>query len=191
MLLMLLLFGWLAGFYIVPEGLAVPYARSLHGSTLTVGLLMAAMPLGMVMGAFLLGRVAAPSARIRMMGWLAVLSCAPLIGSAWSPPLWAVLLLWAFAGAGGAFQLAAAAAFVQALSASTRATAFGLAQSGLYAVQGLGILAGGAIAELIGAPLAVGLAGLVGLTAATMLAMSWTQMRGRLIQAQRAETAGA
>ena len=26
----LLLFGWLAGFYIVPEGLAAPYARSLH-----------------------------------------------------------------------------------------------------------------------------------------------------------------
>jgi hypothetical protein len=56
-----------------------------------------------------------PSARIRMMGWLAVLSCAPLIGSAWSPPLWAVLALWTLAGAGGAYQLAAAAVFVQAL----------------------------------------------------------------------------
>ncbi len=186
LLLTLLLFGWLAGFYIVPEGLAVPYARSLHGSTLTVGLLMAAMPLGMVIGAFLLGRVAAPSARIRMMGWLAVLSCAPLIGSAWGPPLWAVLLLWTLAGAGGAYQLAAAAAFVQALRPATRARAFGLAQSGLYAVQGLGILAGGAAAEAIGAQLAVGLAGLVGLTAATMLAMSWTHLRVRLIQAQRA-----
>ena len=185
-LLTLLLFGWLAGFYIVPEGLSVPYARSLHGSTLTVGLLMAAMPLGMVIGAFLLGRVAVPSARIRMMGWLAVLSCAPLIGSAWDPPLWAVLLLWTLAGAGGAYQLAAAAAFVQALRPATRARAFGLAQSGLYAVQGLGILAGGAVAQAIGAPLAVGLAGLVGLTAATMLAVSWTHVRGSLIQAQRA-----
>jgi hypothetical protein len=184
LLLTLLLFGWLAGFYIVPEGLAAPYARSLHGSTLTVGLLMAAVPLGMVAGAFLLGRVAAPSARIRMMGWLAVLSCAPLIGSAWSPPLWAVLTLWILAGAGGAYQLAAAAAFVQALRPDTRARAFGVAQSGLYAVQGLGILAGGAVAQLIGAPLAVGLAGLAGLTAATMLAMSWTQLRGRLIQAR-------
>ena len=55
MLLTLLLFGWLAGFCIVPEGLAAPSARSLHGSMLTLGLLMAAMPLG----AFLLGRVAA------------------------------------------------------------------------------------------------------------------------------------
>jgi MFS family permease len=138
----------------------------------------------MVAGAFLLGRVAAPSARIRMMGWLAVLSCAPLIGSAWSPPLWAVLTLWILAGAGGAYQLAAAAAFVQALRPDTRARAFGVAQSGLYAVQGLGILAGGAVAQLIGTPLAVGLAGLAGLTAATMLAMSWTQLRGRLIQAR-------
>jgi MFS family permease len=91
LLLTLLLFGWLAGFYIVPEGLAAPYARSLHGNALTVGLLMAAVPLGMVIGAFLISRIAVPSARIRMMGWLAVLSCAPLIGSAWSPrcgPCW-------------------------------------------------------------------------------------------------------
>lgn len=39
-------------------------------------------------------------------------------------------------------------------------------------MQGLGILAGGAVAQTIGAPLAVSLAGLLGLTAATMLAMS-------------------
>jgi MFS family permease len=187
LLLTLLLFGWLAGFYIVPEGLAAPYARSLHGSALTVGLLMAAVPLGTVIGAFLLGRAAAPSARIRMMGWLAVLSCAPLVGSAWNPPLWVVLALWILAGAGGAYQLAAAAAFVQALRPETRARAFGVAQSGLYAVQGLGIVAGGAVAQVTGAPLAVGLAGLVGVTAATMLAMNWTHLRTRLIQAQQAE----
>jgi MFS family permease len=186
-LLTLLLFGWLAGFYIVPEGLAAPYAHSLHGSTLTVGLLMAAMPSGMVVGAFLLGRIATPSTRMRMMGWLAILSCIPLIGSAWSPPLWAVLLLWALAGAGGAYQLAAAAAFVQALQPATRARAFGLAQSGLYAVQGLGILVGGAVAEAIGAPLTVGLAGLVGLTAAAMLAVNWSQLHASAVQAQHSD----
>ena len=82
-----------------------------------------------------------------------------MIGSAADPPLWCVLLLWSLAGAGGAYQLAAAAAFVQALRPATRAGAFGLGQSGLYAVQGLGILAGGAVAQAIGAPLAVGLIG--------------------------------
>jgi len=190
-LLTLLLFGWLAGFYIVPEGLAAPYARSLHGGPLTVGLLMAAMPTGMVVGAFLLSRAAAPSTRIAMMGWLALLSCAPLIGCVWSPPLWVVLLLWAIAGAGAAYQLAAASAFVQALNPANRASAFGLAQSGLYAVQGLGILTGGAIAQEIGAPLAVGLAGLVGLAAATVLAISWTHVRHLLVRAQTAEPSDA
>src|SRR5580658_5500989 len=187
-LVTLLLFGWLAGFYIVPEGLAAPYAHSLHGSTLTVGLLMAAMPLGMVVGAFVFGRAATPSTRLRIMGWLAILSCVPLIGSACDPPLWCVLLLWALAGAGGAYQIAAAAAFVQELRASARARAFGLAQSGLYAVQGLGILAGGAVAQVVGAPLAVGLAGLIGVTAATMLAMNWAHLRVSLAQAPPPET---
>lgn len=86
------------GFYIVPEGLAAPYAHSLHGSTVTVGLLMAAMPFGMVIGAFVLSRMATPSTRMRMMGWLAILSCVPLIGGAADPPRWAVLVLWALAG---------------------------------------------------------------------------------------------
>jgi MFS family permease len=185
----LVMFGWLAGFYIVPEGVAAPYAQSLHRGTLVVGLLMAAMPTGMVIGAFCLSRLAAPSTRLRAMGWLAMLSCAPLIGCAWNPPLWAVLVLWTVAGAGGAFQLAAVAAFVQALTPGTRARALGIAQSGLYAVQGLGILAGGAVAEATGPALAVGLAGLTGLTAATMLAMSWTRVRGPMLAA-RARTGG-
>jgi len=145
---------------------------------------MAAMAFGMAVGAFVLSKMAPPSTRMRMMGWLAILSCVPLIGSAADPSLWCVLPLWTLAGAGGAYQLAAAA-FVQALRPVTRARAFGLAQSGLYAVQGLGIQAGGAVAQAIGAPPAVGLAGLIGLTTATMLAVSWTQLHGHLPQAAR------
>ena len=182
----LLLFGWLAGFCIVPEGLAAPYAHSLHGNALTVGLLMAAMPVGVVAGSFAFGRLFTPSGRIRMMGWLAMASCAPLIGSAFSPPLWVVLLLWSLAGAGEAYQLAAAAAFVQNLTPSARARAFGLAQSGLLAVQGLGILAGGAVANVTGAPVAVGLAGMLGLCAAAVLSMSWTLRRGEAMSGVRA-----
>jgi MFS family permease len=186
----LLLFGWLAGFYIGPEGLAAPYAHSLGGTALTVGLLMAAVPLGTVIGAFSFGRLVSPSGRIRMMGWLAMMSCAPLIGSALNPPLWVVLLLWGLAGVGGAFQIAAVAAFVQALAPSGRARALGLAQSGLLAVQGLGILAAGAAAEKLGPPVVVGLAGMLGLTAATLLAMNWTHLRGEVIASARARAAG-
>ena len=44
----LVLLGWLAGFSVVPEGLAAPHTRSLGGGPLTIGLLMAAMPAGMM-----------------------------------------------------------------------------------------------------------------------------------------------
>jgi hypothetical protein len=42
----LALLGWLAGFYLVPECLAVPYARAPGGGTLTAGLLTTAMSAG-------------------------------------------------------------------------------------------------------------------------------------------------
>ncbi len=146
----LVLFGWLAGFYVIPEGLAAPYAHALHGSTFDVGLLMAAMPVGTVIGAFTVGRLVAPSTRLRLMGWMAMLSCAPLIGSAGAPAAVGGARALAVAGLGGAYQLAAAAAFVQSVPDSDRARAFGLAQSGLLAAQGLGILIGGAAAQAIG-----------------------------------------
>lgn len=186
----LLLFGWLAGFYIVPEGLAAPYAHSLGGTTLSVGLLMAAVPIGTVVGALLFGRLVTPSGQVRAMGWLAMLSCAPLIACAWNPPLWVVLMFWSIAGVGGAFQLAAVPAFVLELRPEMRARAFGVAQSGLYAVQGLGILAGGVLAQAAGPPVAVALAGLLGLCCATWLAMNWTQLRGKVI-AEQHRRAGA
>jgi MFS family permease len=174
----LLMFGWLAGFYVAPEGLAAPYAHELGGTAFTVGLLMAAMPLGTVVGVVLLNRLVTPQTQIRILGWLAMSSCAPLIGCAWNPPLWTVLTLFALAGMGGAFQMTAVPAFAQLLTPQTRGSAFGVAQSGLYAMQGLGIVAGGAIAEPVGAPMATGLAGLCGLCAATWLAISWIPLRG-------------
>jgi MFS family permease len=184
----LVLFGWLAGFYVIPEGLAAPYAHALGGTTFDVGLVMAAMPVGTVIGAFTVGRLVTPSARLRAMGWLAMLSCAPLIGATANPPLWGLLVLLAVAGFGGAFQLAAASAFVQSVPDAERARAFGLAQSGLLAVQGLGILIGGAAAQAIGPHLVVGLAGLLGLTSATILAMGWTHRRGAMIASMRSRS---
>jgi predicted MFS family arabinose efflux permease len=188
----LVLFGWLAGFYVLPEGLAVPYARTLGGGTMTVGLLMAAMPVGTVISALVLGRLVRPSGRLRIMGWLALLSCAPLIGCAAAPPLGVVLALWMLSGLGSGYQLAAASAFVQCLPGSGRAVGFGLAQSGLLAAQGIGILIGGAAAQAIGRPQpVVAVAGTAGLCAATLLAVGWTHLRGDVISAVRSSTDAA
>lgn len=180
----LVFFGWLAGFAVVPEGLAAPYARTLGGGPVTVGLLMAAMPAGTLVGASAIGHLARPSDRMRPMGWLAMLSCAPLIVSLLHPPFWLVLALWVLAGAGGAYQLAAAAAFIRALPRSGRARAFGVAQSGLLAAQGLGILAGGALAQRIGVQAAVALAGTLGLILAAALATGWGRQQGETTMAR-------
>ena len=182
-------FAWLCGFYVLPEGLAAPYAATFDNSAVTVGLLMSAMPIGTVAGAFAFARFVRPTNRIRAMGWMSMLACGPLIGCAVHPPLWVVMVIWGLSGVGSAYQLAANAAFVAAVPPSGRGQAFGLAQSGILAGQGVGILIGGALAQVLGPQPVVALAGATGLTAAAMLALSWTQVRGSVIAAtlERAE----
>ncbi|MFD0684375.1 MFS transporter [Actinomadura fibrosa] len=178
-------YAWLCAFYVVPEGLAAPYAATFDDSAVTVGLLMSAMPTGMVAGAFLFSRFVRPTNRLRAMGWMSMLACLPLIGAGTHPPLWGVVALWAVSGAGSAYQLAANAAFVAAVPPSGRGQAFGLAQSGILAGQGIGILAGGAAAQVLGPETVVALAGVLGLSAAAMLTLVWNQIRGGAIAATR------
>ncbi|MFI6505678.1 MFS transporter [Nonomuraea typhae] len=188
----LVLFAWLCGFYVLPEGIAVPYAATLHSDlpvAVVTGLLMAAMPTGTVVGAFFFSRFVTPTGRLRVMGWMAMLSCAPLILSAMRPPLAIVLGLWILSGIGGAYQLAANAAFVQCVPAERRGQAFGLVQSGLMAVQGIGILIGGFAAERLGPEPVVALSGVMGVTSAAVLAMVWTESRGDIAARVRARAA--
>lgn len=177
----LVCFAWLCGFYVLPEGLAAPYAKTFGDSPVIVGLLMSAMPTGMALGAFAYSRFVRPDNRLRFMGWMAMLACAPLLGAGLRPPLWVVIILWALSGVGCAYQVAANAAFVAAVPPSGRGQAFGLAQSGILASQGIGILVGGALAQVLGPEPVIALAGAAGLSVATMLAMSWTQVRGEVI----------
>jgi Transmembrane secretion effector len=173
----LLLLGWLSSCAIVPEALAAPYAHVLHGGMIAAGLLMTAIPAGALTGAVTLTFLARPSARLRIMSGLAVVSCAPLAASSLHPPLWAVLVLWAAAGAAGAYQLAAAAAFVRALPAEDLASAVDLAQAGLIVAQGAGLLAAGLAAQLVGPQAAVTMTGLLGVAVAATLAGTWRRLR--------------
>jgi MFS family permease len=159
----LVLLAWLATFSVVPEGLAVPYAASLGGGPGTVGLLLAAEPLGATMGALLLSRLVPPAGRLRLLVPLAALSSAPLIGYALSPPLPVILGLLIASGLGGSYQLIANTSFMQLAPAHIRGQAFGLAAAGLVAGQGLGLAAAGAAAELVAPASVVAGAGLVGL----------------------------
>ncbi len=175
-------FAWLCSFSTIPEGLAAPYAATYGKDALYVGVLMAAMPAGMVAGSFVFSRFVRPTSRVRSMGWMSLLSCAPLIGCAVEPPFAVTVLLWALAGGGAAYQLAANTAFVAAVPPDGRGQAFGLVQSGILAGQGLGILVGGALAQVIGPQKVVALAGAAGLAAATVLTMVWTRVRGDVMR---------
>ncbi|MGH3501150.1 MAG: MFS transporter [Nocardioidaceae bacterium] len=181
-------FAWLCSFYIVPEGLAAPYADTLGVSAIGVGLLMAAIPTGNLVGAFVFGRFVPPSRRPRLIGPLAMLSCAPLIGCAVFPSFRLTLALWGVAGLGAAYQLAANATFVRTVDPSGRGQAVGLVQAGMMAGQGFGILLSGAAAEVFGPEPVVAAAGLLGLIAAALITVAWGRASGYAVPSQRRDT---
>jgi len=65
-----------------PEGLMVSLAGQLHGGSRATGILLAAMPLGTVIGVVLYARVTSPARRRRLVRPMALLSCLALV------PLW-------------------------------------------------------------------------------------------------------
>ena len=136
---------------IVPEGLAVPVAASLHGGPLAAGVLTAAVPAGFVLGCVLLLRVD-PARRRRLLVPLLVGSCLPLLLTPLSQSIVLLAALWVVAGASAALQIVASAAYVAATPPQLRGRAFGVASTSLYAVQGVAVLVGGAVAEVTDDP---------------------------------------
>lgn len=162
----LVLLGWLAAFWVVPEGLAAPYG---NGNPTAVGLLLAAQPAGSVAGGLWLSRLVRPNTRLELMGPLAVLSCVPLLFFAASPPLPVAVALLVVSGIGTTYNLPANAAFMQALPAERRGQAFGLVSAGLVAGQGVSISIAGAITEVAAPGLVIAVAGALGLAGALAL----------------------
>jgi MFS family permease len=177
----LMLFGWLVTFYVVPMGLAAPFAASFRGLPLAVatGLVFAAVPLGTAVGAYLLGRFVDPRLRQRWMGPLAIGACAVLL-LCWGPPAFGIsLVIFAISGACAAYQVAANAAFVARVPPERRGQAFGLANGGMQVAQGLWFLAAGAIAVVLTPAGTIALSGGLGAAAAGALCLTWYRRRDR------------
>ncbi len=171
----LVLFGWLVTFYVVPMGLAAPYAARFHGVPLAIGtgLVFAAIPFGTAVGTFVLGRVVSPARRRRWMGPMAVGSCAVLILCWTQPGAAASLAIFIVAGALAGFQLPANAAFVAAVPAQRRGQAFGLANGGMQVAQGLWFIGAGAMAEALRPATTIAISGVIGTVVATRLMIDW------------------
>jgi MFS family permease len=162
----LVLLGWLATFWVVPEALVAPYSG---GDSTSIGLLLAAQPIGSVVGGIVLTRMVRPTTRLELMGWLAIVSCLPLLFFITTPPLPLAVALLVVSGIGTTYNLPANAAFMQALPAERRGQAFGLVSAGLVAGQGISIAVAGAFAEVTSPGVVICVAGALGLAGALAL----------------------
>ena len=167
-----MLFGWLAAFVVVPEGLAVPLAHWLNGGDILVGLLLATTALGIAAGSVAFSRLVGPGRREAWMGPLSVASCLVLLLFALHPPAPPVLLILFASGVCSCYQMAANAAFVRAAPPEQRSQAFGLAQAGIYLGQGGAVIVAGAAAAHNPPVDVIAASGAIGTVAALVLAIS-------------------
>jgi predicted MFS family arabinose efflux permease len=144
---LLLGLSWLAGLFIVPEGLAAPYADAIGGGASTVGILLAANPAGLLAGSLLYSRWLSPRLRTAAVGPLAVASGLPLLLCWNTPGLPVAVALLALSGAASAYQVQVMTEFVTAVPGRRRGQAIAIASAGLLVAQGLGLLGGGALAQ--------------------------------------------
>ncbi len=141
--------AWMNAFWIVPEGLAAPYAHRLGGGAVSVGLLLSALPLGCAVGAIVLTSIARPERRLQLMLPMALGAGLPLAVCALHPGLVLSMILWGLCGVGTAYNVVANAAFVEEVPNACRSQAIAIVTTGMVAGQGLAVLLGGLVASLV------------------------------------------
>jgi hypothetical protein len=171
----LVLYGWLVTFYIVPMGLAVPYAHSIRSGlplAVATGMIFAAGPFGTMVGAIAFSRFVPPRLRQRLLAPLAAAACGALILLGFRLGFVAALVIIAVSGACASYQLAANSAFVAAIPPARRGQAFGLANGGMQVCQGLWILLAGGLASITHSPsMIIAISGGIGAALAATLAL--------------------
>lgn len=174
-LLTLLAIACCSGFYVVPEGLAVPFAAELGAGTAATGWLLVANPVGTVIGMLLLRRVR-PDRRVALMGPLAVASSLVLIPIGWLPGLAVTVALWTVSGACSAHDMVVQATYVESVPAHRRGQAIGLAIAALRAAQGLAIVVAGILAQLLAPSTIIVVAAALGVLAAGAAWQRWSRL---------------
>ena len=172
----LIMLGWLAAFYEIPAGIAVPYVGSLGGGPVAAGLLLGVAQIGVTVLMPLFTKRIGPLTRLRWMGPMAVCACGTLVLTALRPGLGVSMAIFALSGTFGIYQVAANTAFVERLPNERRAQAFGLANAGLLVGQGVAFALAGAAAEVVPPSTVIALGGGLGALVACGLALRWRHM---------------
>jgi MFS family permease len=144
----LLLMWWVPPmFFAVAEGVAAPYADSAGAGSLGFGIFLAAMPAGTVASEVLAGTLLGPAARDRITVPLAAVSLLPMAAFALHPPLPVAIALLLCTGLCAAYALGMDRWFVEEVPDDKRGQAMSLMGAGIMTLQGIGMAAGGAVAE--------------------------------------------
>ena len=165
-------------FAIVPEGLAAAWAAESSPDPATrgldQGLIMAAGPIGFVIGGLLTARLVGPAQRDRLIRPFAVLSALALVPALTAPPPTVVAMLVVLSGiAQGGLSPTLNGKFVLMLPNGYRARAYGVMQTGMQLSQFGGVLITGVLAERFWLPLVVGLWSVGGTAVMGVLAARW------------------
>jgi MFS family permease len=160
---------WLYGFFVAPEVLAAPYSQQLHAGPATVGLFMAADPVGATVGTLLLTRFVRPGTQTRLLAPLAVATGLPLVISAFIPGVGSAIFCWTLTGVLSSYLVVAQGLLTRATPDIQRARVFGMSSAGLQTTQGVCMLAAGFAAEFLAPSTVVGLSGALGCLCALLL----------------------
>jgi Major Facilitator Superfamily len=184
-------------FTFAPEGLAAPFATRLGAGATGVGVLLAANPLGVTIGGLVVTRLVAPDRRERLVAPLVVVTLVVLaLAGALAQTLPAgratfavVVALMFLSGLTSCWFIPLQVLFMAVVPPAFRGRAFGVAISGLFAVQGLGVLVAGASAQALTPAGVVTVAGIAGLVAVAPVLL--VLQRTRPAVAADRSTAGA
>jgi len=156
----LMLAQWLPPAFVAgAEGLIVAYVGERHFAPGWYAVLMGCLPVGMLGGDLLVGRLLRPRARERLVVPLIALAGLPLIGFAAEPGVGVSSCLLLLCGFGFAYGLGLQRPFLDALPHDGQGQAFGLLGSGSMTLQGVGPVCLGSVAAGIGTDGAIALAG--------------------------------
>ncbi|GAB2736805.1 MFS transporter [Kitasatospora kifunensis] len=165
----LLLAQWLPpAFAAGAEGLVVAYVGERGLSPGFTALLLGALPVGMLIGDLVVGRLLRPVRRERLVAPLVGVLGLPLLGFALHPGAGQGALLLTVAGAGFSYALGVQRGFLTAVPGDRQGQAFGLLSAGMMTLQGLGPALFGGLAQLTTAADAMACAG-----GAVLLAAGW------------------
>lgn len=169
----LVLLGWSAAVFLVaPEAVALAYARGDGAQPVVGAALMASLPAGAALGAWLVGRLD-PLQQVRSIVPLAVVACLPLLATSVAPPWQVVLPLWFLSGVAQGFMVPLMTTVNLVSPAAMRGRVNGLAGAGFALVTAATFLLSGGLADLATPAVAVTVAGTVGLALVGSAHRSW------------------